>query len=120
MKTAFGIRGFSKNEINQVVLKTEMTLKSNRLAMDASEEPMGAISSRTASLEGLPTSASQCDVQMMSHTLTIREVNIFIILWFIMTCSFSSNILGVFLFIFLNINIFGITKNVKMLNLVNN
>lgn len=30
---------------------------------------------RSVSLEGLPTSETQADIQMMSHTLTIKEVS---------------------------------------------
>ena len=53
-----------------------MTLKSGRLAPGGDGTADVPALSRSASLEGLPTSASQSDVQMMSHTLTIREVNI--------------------------------------------
>ncbi|XP_069939415.1 GTPase-activating protein skywalker isoform X3 [Cherax quadricarinatus] len=79
LKTAFGIRAFSKSEITKVVVQTEMYLKSQRVMggtgsgagqMHAPETPT---LNRSVSLEGLPTSESQSSIQMMSHTLTIKE-----------------------------------------------
>nr|XP_053628777.1 GTPase-activating protein skywalker-like isoform X3 [Cherax quadricarinatus] len=80
LKTAFGIRAFSKSEITKVVVQTEMYLKSQRVMggtgsgagqMHAPETPT---LNRSVSLEGLPTSESQSSIQMMSHTLTIKEL----------------------------------------------
>lgn len=79
LKTAFGIRGFSKNEISKVELQTEMFLKSQRMVGGGGgggpvNPPEMPTMHRSVSLEGLPTSESQSDIQMMSHTLAIKEV----------------------------------------------
>ncbi|CAL4124990.1 unnamed protein product [Meganyctiphanes norvegica] len=75
LKTAFGIRGFSKTEINKVTVQMEMMLKSQRNALgDVGTEGMSPSMGRSSSLEGLPTSESQANIQMMSHTLTIKEL----------------------------------------------
>ncbi|XP_071525267.1 GTPase-activating protein skywalker-like [Panulirus ornatus] len=79
LKTAFGIRGFSESEITKVVVHTEMYLKSQRMIggtgsggqMNVPETPS---LNRSVSLEGLPTSETQSNIQMMSHTLTIKEL----------------------------------------------
>lgn len=79
LKTAFGIRGFSKSEITKVVVQTEMYLKSQRMMggtgsggqVNVPETPS---LNRSVSLEGLPTSETQSNIQMMSHTLTIKEL----------------------------------------------
>uniref|UniRef100_A0A0P4W7R3 TLDc domain-containing protein n=1 Tax=Scylla olivacea TaxID=85551 RepID=A0A0P4W7R3_SCYOL len=79
LKTAFGIRGFSKSEITKVVLQTEMFLKSQRTLGGAGggtgqmNPPETPSLHRSVSLEGLPTSETQSNIQMMSHTLTIKE-----------------------------------------------
>ncbi|KAG0726689.1 TBC1 domain family member 24 [Chionoecetes opilio] len=80
LKTAFGIRGFSKSEITKVVLQTEMYLKSQRTLGGAGGGGAGQMNPpetpslhRSVSLEGLPTSETQSNIQMMSHTLTIKE-----------------------------------------------
>ncbi|XP_045130789.1 GTPase-activating protein skywalker-like isoform X2 [Portunus trituberculatus] len=79
LKTAFGIRGFSKSEITKVVLQTEMILKSQRTHGGAgggtgqTNLPETPSLHRSLSLEGLPTSETQSNIQMMSHTLTIKE-----------------------------------------------
>ncbi|XP_068239755.1 GTPase-activating protein skywalker isoform X4 [Palaemon carinicauda] len=76
LKTAFGIRGFRRTEINKVILQTEMYLKSQRMVSSGSScnvhEAPGL--TRAMSLEGLPTSEAQADIKMMSHTLTIKEL----------------------------------------------
>ena len=77
LKTAFGIRGFRRAEINRVVLQTEMYLKSQRsMASSGSmyNVPESGGLTRAISLEGLPSSDAQADIKMMSHTLTIKEV----------------------------------------------
>ena len=81
LKTAFGIRGFSKSEITKVVIQTEMYLKSQRTVVGAGGGGAGQMNPpetpslhRSVSLEGLPTSETQSNIQMMSHTLTIKEV----------------------------------------------
>nr|XP_045609959.1 GTPase-activating protein skywalker-like isoform X2 [Procambarus clarkii] len=79
LKTAFGIRAFSKSEITKVIVQTEMYLKSQRV-MGGTGSGAGQMNvpetlslNRSVSLEGLPTSESQSNIQMMSHTLTIKE-----------------------------------------------
>ncbi|XP_069986001.1 GTPase-activating protein skywalker isoform X1 [Penaeus vannamei] len=77
LKTAFGIRGFSKSEITKVIVQTEMFLKSQRSmggTGSGSGVPEVPTLTRSVSLEGLPTSETQADIQMMSHTLTIKEL----------------------------------------------
>lgn len=81
LKTAFGIRGFSKSEITKVVVQTEMYLKSQRTVGGAGGGGAGQMNppetpslQRSLSLEGLPTSETQSNIQMMSHTLTIKEL----------------------------------------------
>lgn len=85
LKTAFGIRGFSKSEITKVILQTEMYLKSQRM-MGGTGSGGGQMNipdtpslTRSLSLEGLPTSETQSNIQMMSHTLTIKEVSSWLI-----------------------------------------
>lgn len=68
MRTAFGIRGLSSAYISRVFLRTEMALKS-RSVLTGSRSL-----ARSRSTDNLPTSQSQVNIQMMSHTLTIREV----------------------------------------------
>lgn len=77
LKTAFGIRGFSKSEITKVLVQKEMFLKSQRMVGGRGSGQMTETPSlnRSVSLEGLPTSESQSNIQMMSHTLTIKEVS---------------------------------------------
>lgn len=69
LRAAFGIRALSTAYIQRVFVKTEMTLKS-RAVLTGSRQL-----TRSRSSENLPTSQSQVNIQMMSHTLTIREVN---------------------------------------------
>lgn len=77
LKAAFGIRGFRKTEINKVIVQTEMYLKSQRCVVgsgSSSNVPEADGLTRAISLEGLPTSESQTNIKMMSHTLTIKEL----------------------------------------------
>ncbi|KAI4502494.1 hypothetical protein M0802_002406 [Mischocyttarus mexicanus] len=67
LRTAFGIRGLSSAYISRVFLRTEMALKSRNLLTGS--KPL----TRSRSTDNLPTSQSQVNIQMMSHTLTIRE-----------------------------------------------
>ncbi|XP_072936391.1 GTPase-activating protein skywalker isoform X4 [Epargyreus clarus] len=66
LRTAFSIRALSSQYISRVFIKTEMTLKSKQVIT-------GARLVRSRSSDNLPTSQSQVNIQMMSHTLTIRE-----------------------------------------------
>ncbi|XP_047107589.1 GTPase-activating protein skywalker [Schistocerca piceifrons] len=67
LRTAFGVRGLSSAYISKVFLKTEMILKSKSVQSSSRQLV------RSRSSENLPTSQSQVNIQMMSHTLTIRE-----------------------------------------------
>ncbi|XP_075991926.1 GTPase-activating protein skywalker isoform X8 [Anticarsia gemmatalis] len=67
LRTAFSIRALSSQYISRVFIKTEMTLKSKAVIT-------GARLVRSRSSDNLPTSQSQVNIQMMSHTLTIREL----------------------------------------------
>ncbi|KAI5704760.1 hypothetical protein M8J76_000092 [Diaphorina citri] len=67
LKVAFGIRALGSTYIQRVFIKTEMTLKSKSV-LSGSRQLV-----RSKSNENLPTSQSQHNIQMMSHTLTIRE-----------------------------------------------
>ncbi|XP_015185725.1 PREDICTED: TBC1 domain family member 24 isoform X2 [Polistes dominula] len=67
LRTAFGIRGLSSAYISRVFLRTEMALKSRNLLTGSKTL------TRSRSTDNLPTSQSQVNIQMMSHTLTIRE-----------------------------------------------
>nr|XP_037866473.1 GTPase-activating protein skywalker isoform X8 [Bombyx mori] len=66
LRTAFTIRALSSQYISRVFIKTEMTLKSKQVIT-------GSRLVRSRSSDNLPTSQSQVNIQMMSHTLTIRE-----------------------------------------------
>lgn len=68
LRTAFGIRGLSSAYISRVFIKTKMLLKS-RTELSSSRQLV-----RSRSTDNLPTSQSQVNIQMMSHTLTIREL----------------------------------------------
>lgn len=72
LRTAFGVRGLSSAYISKVFVKTEMILKSKSVQSSSRQLV------RSRSSENLPTSQSQVNIQMMSHTLTIREL---ITLW---------------------------------------
>uniref|UniRef100_A0A1Y1NBT4 Rab-GAP TBC domain-containing protein n=1 Tax=Photinus pyralis TaxID=7054 RepID=A0A1Y1NBT4_PHOPY len=67
LKFAFGIRGLSSAYISRVFLRTEMVLKS-KTVISGSRQLV-----RSRSTENLPNSQSQNNIQMVSHTLTIRE-----------------------------------------------
>ncbi|XP_050552263.1 GTPase-activating protein skywalker isoform X9 [Spodoptera frugiperda] len=67
LRTAFSIRALSSQYISRVFIKTEMTLKSKQVIT-------GSRLVRSRSSDNLPTSQSQVNIQMMSHTLTIREL----------------------------------------------
>lgn len=68
LKVAFGIRGLSSSYISRVFLKTEMILRSKNV-VNGSRQLF-----RSRSSENLPNSQSQNNIQMVSHTLTIREL----------------------------------------------
>ncbi|XP_049822594.1 GTPase-activating protein skywalker-like isoform X2 [Aethina tumida] len=67
LKVAFGIRGLSTSSICRIFIKTEMLLKSKHVIMNKPLLP------KSRSTDNLPTSQSQTNIQMVSHTLTIRE-----------------------------------------------
>lgn len=62
-------KNFSSSYISRVFIKTEMVLKSKSVLTG----PKQLVRSRSS--DNLPTSQSQLNIQMMSHTLTIREVS---------------------------------------------
>ncbi|XP_070133814.1 GTPase-activating protein skywalker isoform X8 [Drosophila bipectinata] len=68
LHAAFSIRGLSTQYISRIFIKTEMLLKSRSVLNSGSKQ---LIKSRSS--DNLPTSQSQVNIQMMSHTLTIRE-----------------------------------------------
>ncbi|XP_972217.2 GTPase-activating protein skywalker isoform X7 [Tribolium castaneum] len=68
LKVAFGIRGLSSAYISRVFIRTEMVLKSKNV-INGSRQLV-----RSRSSENLPNSQSQNNIQMVSHTLTIREL----------------------------------------------
>ncbi|CAH0749243.1 unnamed protein product [Diatraea saccharalis] len=67
LRTAFTIRALSSQYIARVFIKTDMTLRSKQVMT-------GSRLVRSRSSDNLPTSQSQVNIQMMSHTLTIREL----------------------------------------------
>ncbi|XP_071454255.1 GTPase-activating protein skywalker isoform X1 [Hetaerina americana] len=67
LRTAFGIRALRSVYISRVFVKTEMSLRS-RTVLSGNRQLV-----RSRSSDNLPTSQSQVNVQMMSHTMTIRE-----------------------------------------------
>ncbi|KAK9872947.1 hypothetical protein WA026_020298 [Henosepilachna vigintioctopunctata] len=69
LKVAFGIRGLSSAYISRVFIRTEMVLRS-KTVISGSRQLV-----RSRSSENLPNSQSQNNIQMVSHTLTIREVS---------------------------------------------
>lgn len=86
LRQAFNIRGLSSAYISRVFVRTEMVLKSRNVLSGTKQLQ------RSRSSENLPTSQSQVNIQMMSHTLTIREVCIHIIIN-IRTHIFFANLL---------------------------
>lgn len=73
LRQAFSIRGLSSAYISRVFVRTEMVLKSRNVIGGTRQLQ------RSRSSENLPTSQSQVNIQMMSHTLTIREVFVILI-----------------------------------------
>lgn len=71
LKVAFGIRGLSTAYISRVFIRTEMVLKSKTMMGSGSTRPPFP---RPRSTDNLPNSQSQTNIQMVSHTLTIREL----------------------------------------------
>lgn len=69
LHAAFNIRGLSSTYISRIFLKTEMLLKSRSVLNSGSKQLV-----KSRSSDNLPTSQSQVNIQMMSHTLTIREL----------------------------------------------
>ncbi|KAL7631306.1 UNVERIFIED_CONTAM: hypothetical protein RMT77_018387 [Armadillidium vulgare] len=71
LKTAFGIRALSKNEIKKIASQTEALVKSDpNLGSSSGVASMV----RSASLEYLPTSESQDNIQTTSNTMDIKEL----------------------------------------------
>ncbi|XP_058808830.1 GTPase-activating protein skywalker isoform X2 [Phymastichus coffea] len=67
LRTAFGIRNLSSVYISRVFISIEINLKTRNVISGTKS----LVKSR--STDTLPTSQSQMNIQMMSHTLTIRE-----------------------------------------------
>ncbi|KAL9923101.1 GTPase-activating protein skywalker isoform X1 [Glossina fuscipes] len=68
LHAAFSIRGLSSTYISRIFIKTEMLLKSRSVLNSGNKQLV-----KSRSSDNLPTSQSQVNIQMMSHTLTIRE-----------------------------------------------
>lgn len=75
LRTAYAVRNFSSSEMDRLFIKTEMYLKSKATASTSMPNNKNMMVPRSRSSDLLPTSQSQVNIQMMSHTLTIREVN---------------------------------------------
>ena len=75
LRTAYGVRNFSSSEMDRLFIKTEMYLKSKAAASASMPNNKNVMVPRSRSSDVLPSSQSQVNIQMMSHTLTIREVN---------------------------------------------
>lgn len=90
LRTAYGVRNFSSSEMDRLFIKTEMYLKS-KAAASASNPNKNVMVPRSRSSDVLPTSQSQVNIQMMSHTLTIREVK----LGLLFNCHFLIDVFGV-------------------------
>ncbi|XP_046461837.1 GTPase-activating protein skywalker-like isoform X1 [Daphnia pulex] len=73
LRTAYGVRNFSSSEMDRLFIKTEMYLKSKAAASASMPNNKNVMVPRSRSSDVLPTSQSQVNIQMMSHTLTIRE-----------------------------------------------
>ncbi|XP_004524802.1 TBC1 domain family member 24 isoform X6 [Ceratitis capitata] len=69
LHAAFSIRGLSSTYISRIFMKTEMILKSRSVLNNGSKQLV-----KSRSSDNLPSSQSQVNIQMMSHTLTIREL----------------------------------------------
>lgn len=74
LKSAFSIRAFRQSEIRKISTKVELVLKS-RGPGGGGKESGGGKMAKSKSNENLPSSQSQMDIQMMSHTLAIKEVS---------------------------------------------
>ena len=80
LRTAYGIRNFRSTEMDRLFIKTEMYLKSKTTAnasMPTSSSHHKTLGPRSRSSDVLPSSQSQINIQMVSHTLTIQEVKFF-------------------------------------------
>jgi hypothetical protein len=71
LKSAFSIRAFRGSEIRKISTKVELLLSSR--SPGGGGDGNNKIQ-RCKSNENLPSSQSQMDIQMMSHTLAIKEV----------------------------------------------
>ncbi|CAB3362871.1 Hypothetical predicted protein [Cloeon dipterum] len=71
LKQAFGIRNFSSATMLKMQVRTELLVKSKASAAVTSGPNQ---LKRARSSENLPTTQSQVEVRMASHTLTIKEV----------------------------------------------
>jgi hypothetical protein len=84
LRTAYGIRNFRSIEMDRLFIKTEMYLKSKtttNASMPNSNSHHKTLGPRSRSSDVLPSSQSQINIQMVSHTLTIQEVNFHLILF---------------------------------------
>jgi len=82
LRTAYGVRNFRSNEMDRLFIKTEMYLKSKtatNASMPNSNSHHKTLGPRSRSSDVLPSSQSQINIQMVSHTLTIQEVNYYLI-----------------------------------------
>ncbi|XP_065344885.1 GTPase-activating protein skywalker isoform X2 [Cloeon dipterum] len=73
LKQAFGIRNFSSATMLKMQVRTELLVKSKASAAVTSGPNQ---LKRARSSENLPTTQSQVEVRMASHTLTIKEGNL--------------------------------------------
>ena len=69
-RCAFSIRGFARSEILRLREKTEDLVKSGVFSSSATPNQLV----RSRSTEVIPTSASQNNIEMLSHTLTIKQL----------------------------------------------
>lgn len=76
LRKAYGIRNFRSVEMDRLFIKTEMYLKSKTAAV-SSMPVNSSMGPRSRSSDVLPSSHSQNTIQMISHTLAIREVTSF-------------------------------------------
>lgn len=83
LKSAFSIRAFRGAEIRKISTKVELVLKSRGPGAGGGGVGGGGGGNKmqkSKSNENLPSSQSQMDIQMMSHTLAIKEVRVSYIL----------------------------------------
>jgi len=95
LKSAFSIRAFRGSEIRKISTKVELIMKSRNAGG-------GGKMQRSKSNENIPTSKSQMDIQMMSHTLAIKEVGLFLKYCHLHTLSIFLDRLGGPFFKFFN------------------